>query len=77
MEVINLNFEVNPLTFRSILKEEEEWQFKSFFHTAETVENDIQSLNFAYIRLLNKPYENEVTLTGQKPPLKCCQYVET
>ena len=24
----------------------------------------LQSLNFAYIRLLNKPYENEVTLTG-------------
>ena len=23
-------------------------------------------------RLLNKPYVNEVTLRGQKPPLKCC-----
>ena len=22
--------------------------------------------------LLNKPYENEVTLRRQKPPLKCC-----
>ena len=27
-------------------------------------------------RLLNKPYENEVTLTGQNPPLKCCQPLE-
>ena len=26
---------------------------------------NIQLLNFAYIRLLNKPYANEVTLTGQ------------
>ena len=25
-----------------------------------------------YIRLLNKPYENEVTLTGQNSPLKYC-----
>ena len=33
---------------------------------------DIQPRNFAYIRLLNKPYENEVTLRGQKPPLNCC-----
>ena len=32
----------------------------------------IQPKNFAYIRLLNKPYENEVTLRGQKPSLKCC-----
>ena len=29
-----------------------------------------------YKRLLNKPYENEVTLTGQNPPLKCCQHLE-
>ena len=36
----------------------------------------IQSWTFAYIRLLNKPYENEVTLTGQNPPLKCCQHLE-
>ena len=39
--------------------------------------DDIQLLTFAYIRLLNKPYWNEVTLTGQNPALKCCQYVET
>ena len=37
---------------------------------------DLQLLNFAYKRLLNKPYENEVTLTGQNPPLKCCQPLE-
>ena len=32
----------------------------------------IQPQKFAYIRLLNKPYENEVTLRRQNPPLKCC-----
>ena len=32
--------------------------------------------NFAYVRLLSKPYENEVTLTGQNTPLKCCQHLE-
>ena len=32
--------------------------------------------NFAYVRLINKPYENEVTLTGQKPPLKYRQTLE-
>ena len=26
--------------------------------------------------LENKQYENEVTLTGQNPPLKCCQPFE-
>ena len=36
----------------------------------------LQLLIFAYKQLLNKPYENEVTLTGQKPPLKCCQPLE-
>ena len=38
--------------------------------------NYIQLLNFAYKRLLNKPYENEVTLTEQNPPLEYCQPVE-
>ena len=32
----------------------------------------IQSWTFAIIRLLNKPYENEVTLTGQILTLRCC-----
>ena len=36
----------------------------------------VQPREFAYIRLLNKPYENEVTLTGQNPTLKCCQHIE-
>ena len=31
----------------------------------------IQLKPFANERLLNKPYENEVTLTGQNPLLKC------
>ena len=26
-----------------------------------------------YLQLLNNPYENEVSLTEQKLPLKCCQ----
>ena len=26
--------------------------------------------------LVNKHYQNEVTLTGQSPPLKCCQPLE-
>ena len=33
----------------------------------------VQLWTSAIIRLLNKPYENEVTLTGQNAPLKCCQ----
>ena len=33
---------------------------------------NVQPQNFTYIRLLKKPYENEVTLRRQKPPLKCC-----
>ena len=37
---------------------------------------EIQLPTFAFTRLLNKPYENEVTLTGQNPPLKCCQHIE-
>ena len=36
----------------------------------------IQSRAKVYKRSLNKPYENEVTLRGQNPPLKCCQDLE-
>ena len=36
----------------------------------------LQPWPLAIKRLLNKPYENEVTLTRQKPPLKCCQLLE-
>ena len=32
----------------------------------------IQPWPLAYKWLLNKPYANEVTLTRQNPPLKCC-----
>ena len=32
---------------------------------------NIQSRAKVYLRLLNKPYVNEVTLTWQNPPLKC------
>ena len=34
--------------------------------------SDIQQGTNIQERLLNKPYVNEVTLRGQKPPLKCC-----
>ena len=37
---------------------------------------DIQLQTFAYIWLLNKLYKDKVTLTGQNPPLKCCQPLE-
>ena len=37
----------------------------------------IQSWTFAYIGLLNKPYWNEVILTGQNLPLKFCQHLKT
>ena len=33
---------------------------------------DIQQGTNILERLLNKPYVNEVTLRGQKTPLKCC-----
>ena len=45
--------------------------------TSFTIEAYLQLLNFAYKRLLKKPYENEVTLIRQNPPLKCCQHLET
>ena len=35
-------------------------------------ERYIQLRTYAYIRLLNKPYVNEVTLRGQNPTLKGC-----
>ena len=37
---------------------------------------DIQSWTFTYIRLLNKPYVNGVTLREQKRSLKSCQSLE-
>ena len=36
----------------------------------------MQSWTFDYIWLLNQPYENEVTMTWQNPPLKYCQPLE-
>ena len=31
-------------------------------------QGNIQLWNFDYIRILNKPYVNEITLSGQNPP---------
>ena len=39
--------------------------------------NYLQPWPLAIKRLLDNPYENEVTLTRQKPPSKCCQHFET
>ena len=36
----------------------------------------VQLWTFAYVQLLNKPYENEVFLREQKLPLKCCQHLK-
>ena len=36
----------------------------------------VQLWTFAYVRLLSKTYENEVTLIRQKIHLKCCQHAE-
>ena len=36
----------------------------------------LQLPTFAITWLLNTPYENEVTLTGQNPPLRCYQHLE-
>ena len=33
----------------------------------------LQLWTFPYVRLQNKPYENEVALREQKIPFKCCQ----
>ena len=45
----------------------------SIFSTRTILFGTIQLWTFAYVWLLNKPYENEVTLKKQKIPLKCCQ----
>ena len=37
---------------------------------------DIQFTKINIVPLVNKPYVNRVTLTGQNPPLKCCQPLE-
>ena len=36
----------------------------------------IQLPTFAFTWLLNEPYENEVTLTGQNQPLRCYKLLE-
>ena len=42
----------------------------ALFEIYSSKTDNVQLLTFAYIWLLNKPYENEVTLTGENPPLK-------
>ena len=48
----------------------------SSFATSFQSQN-IQPWPLAYKWLLNKPYENEVTLTRQNQALKCCHALET
>ena len=50
---------------------------KLLFHRAMTIEFHIQFKAKQTAPLLNKHYQNEVTLTGQNPPLKCCQPLES
>ena len=51
-------------------------QFRQQKNCNYLLKNEVQLLNFAYKRSLNKPYENEVTLTGQNPPSKSYQPLE-
>ena len=49
MEVINLNFEVNPLTFRSILKKRQEWHGSSgASSTLKVSKSQKQILKFSF-----------------------------
>ena len=36
----------------------------------------IQLWTFAYVRLLDKPYENQIILTGQNPPLNAASLLK-
>ena len=48
-------------------------QHNDLFESEELAKvHQIQTWSNDYIRLLNKPYENKVTLTWHNPPLKCC-----
>ena len=50
---------------------------EKFFPFISSIELTLVHLwPFSYVWLLNKPYENEVTLKGQNTPLKCCQPLE-
>ena len=46
------------------------------WESVEILKYKLQLPTFAYTQLLDKPDENEVTLTGQIPPLKCYQHLE-
>ena len=50
---------------------------RAFTHSNHTAQKSyIQSWIFAIILFLDKPHENEVTLAGQNPILKCCCSLE-
>ena len=59
------------LLLRNILLQERFYQMRVFVPDFNL--GKVQPRNFADIRLLNKPYENEVTMRGQNPPLKYYQ----
>ena len=65
----NFEFRIRIKKEIEILESKKSIQMPNNFH-------EIQLWPFANGWLLNKPYENEVTLTGQTPPLKCCQQLE-
>ena len=69
---LHMNIKITIVVFYRWPNQEEENVYKTGEYF-DSLGEDVQLWTFAIIRLLNKPYENEVTLTGQNVPLKCCQ----
>ena len=59
------NFGLQPLTI-----------FLLVYGKAASIRIDMQSWTFAYKRLLNKPYNNEIVSRGQNLCLICCKSLE-
>ena len=64
------------IEYRGILSASKKTSTKSLEFELRSLPKHLHSQNFAYILLLNRPYENEGTLRGQNPPLKCCKPIE-
>ena len=56
-------------TLRYALLSSKQWALSDIYHNIQLIAKQTASL-------VNKHYQNEVTLTGQNPPLKCCQPLE-
>ena len=70
-EAIELQETPSPQHYESLAIPENKGIFLQFY-----IDSVMDICLAPYIWLLNKPYENEVNLTGQNPPLKCCQPLE-